>query len=465
MAPPRIPRQQEKERSKSADFGVAEGRHSTSLRQSNGRRKSECNDSIEQLRKLDHLCRARIDTLVLTGHLPPGCRPDPDHWYEESKPEPGTGYKRQWFSVHSYREGWRLSIQPELSRMEVSLTPARLALPGALHNFPLAPLCEHNLWQVEQAMRSLLRPSKEFQQVSWGTLGVKNCAYTCDVPVVDPVATMEAIKSLSRAGRATHWDTTSQWVSGSRRAQFYNKAAQSKAKLSKREFTELSRRHPELSSVIRMEVTLAVTELRRLFKLPAGRLPTLKLINRSEVAQFVLWEELVKRLKLPKLLRTQETQGDDRVIALFDALLAASSASDKGLTFDRACKLCLVYFFTQTYKGQELCERLGSLSPGYVAKLRAELRDLGFPPKVTIDPHYRLCLRQLHRGVLLAIGGVKELRLSDEQRCALSVPAPWAADILEPGPGMEIDDGTFDVDESLLDLLVMNDQEDHPEGG
>lgn len=464
MAPPIEVRQQEKERSMCADSGAARGRDSESIR-ANVRRGSPSNDSVDQLRAIEHLCTARIDTLVLTGRLPPGCRVDPDRWCEEAKPEPGTGYKRQWLTVHAYREGWRLSIQPELGWMEVSLTPARLARPGAIHNFPLMPLAEKDLWQVERAMVSLLRPPKDFHRLSWGALGVKNCAYTCDVPVQDPAGTMTALKSLSRAGRATHWDTTSQWVTGARRVQFYEKAAQSKAKLSKGEFAELSRRHPELGSVIRMEVTLAVTELRRLFKLPTGRLPTLKLINRSDVAQFVLWEELVKRLKLPKLLRTQATPGDDRVIALFDALVAASSAGDKRLTFDRVCKLCLVYFFTQTYKGQELCERLGSLSPGYVAKLRAELRELGFPPKVTIDPHYRVCLRQLHRGLLLAIGGVKKLQLSDEQRHAMSVVAPWAADSLVPGPGMEVDDGTFDVDESLLDLLVMNDLEDHPADG
>jgi hypothetical protein len=327
-----------------------------------------------------------------------------------------------------------------------------------LTNYPLRDFDVRRLAHAGQSMIQALGIRTNLsaaEALRWSEFGVRSVAITMDAPIPDPAGTIKVMQGLHRAGTWAGYRTTSRWKSGTREVQVYCKGPELRAKLSKDEFAEVDRRHGPLDDVLRFEVTLGVADIKNLFGLSDTTwLPKLDAVNQTMVFQYVLYDEVYRRLKIRRVFKRPASPGD-RAMALTADLLREAHAAGEQPSFAALGKLVLAFLLlSQVSSTKELCEQHG-FARASVNTYKRELVARGFPPGVGVEPRSQRLIGEWIRAVSQVVGAAvpKKPTILDHLREPMTISAPWLLehDITRSVPGISVDDG--DVDPIVLEVL------------
>jgi hypothetical protein len=363
-------------------------------------------------------------------------------WTVHQRRHPGTYRPEDWLRLDQSHLGWRVDYQEEHRVLEI-----RLSIPKVVGrqqtNYPLRSFQIEGLDLVSGHIAKVLgiRPTG----IGWARFGVREVAFTADLLVPDRnvkhrLGIFNAVAGLPHAGQKILRNTSVRWTSGNREVQLYTKAEEVRRHLGKKEYEEFVRTRPELERVLRLEVTLASSEVRELFDLRPGWLPMLPLITRH-VAAHVLVAEVTKRFRLDGEIAVL-TSAQDETAGLAVSLMAAARKQNRTLTFSNLSQLVTAHHLLGVHgKGRKLTELFG-VSPAQVGKLRKRLVDLGFPPGAS-KSYDHACVATFRKMFLDQYPGKPgKPRLTHEQEHQLTIDAPWldADDTSRELPGMGIDE-------------------------
>jgi len=315
-------------------------------------------------------------------------------------------------------------------------------------NFPLHPCASLDELPLERAARDVLgalglrhlldEEPDPVRVLDVPGAGVRGIAYAIDLPCRDVQGLLRALGMFrrQRSGLPDRFsDTGCQW--GPRttryRVQIYDKAAELRQN---RTFDRNLRRtlSEAAEGIVRVEVTLGTTSsVRGLLGLPGGRLPTLELMARPEVATHALRRELYGRLGLDRFqCEATDSQELGGRLTELDQRLGDRLGSGARAT------LLAIHHLQSTIGDVELC-RLLRMQPRTLQEHRRTLRNLGFggPP----DLYGRRLVHDFLQSFRQEVSdhAYPWPDFTPEQLEDLSVDAPWTVD--EYDPDEDSDDG------------------------
>jgi len=316
----------------------------------------------------------------------------------------------------------------------------------SLSNYPIQPFRRSQLDRpAHYIMRELginyrLHTSAS-ECLGWEYFGVRSAHYTIDLPVPNKTALLRTLSQYQRSGkRRTFGDETVQWTSGSRTVQIYDKAIQLRATLGKAGFDHMSRHHPELPGIARLEVRLQSSELRDFFGLPPGRLPKLAPVADPSVVQWVLQHELRQGFKIDRVSSGARSAGD-LISSRADEILRQAGAEGGILAFPRLCQVLVAGALMEHYKKAEIVERFG-VSRAQLNKLIQWSRQLGIVPGLGAAGASSKALREMVLAYRRAYPKLLSRRPGLRDKEASSVDASWIEehDYLRPVEGIVVDE-------------------------
>jgi hypothetical protein len=335
-----------------------------------------------------------IDTIVLTRKL--GADEVLERagtWTSQERRNPTTGGYETWYRHDGRPQGWWIMLQPEREVLEVTLQ-VPLVMSGQRCNYPLRPFERAGLDAVSVPIARALgtRGGAPAERVRWPEFGVRSADFTIDVPAASKAGALRAFRNYPRSGKQTTWPTTVQWVSGGKIVRLYDKSAQLRAKLRRADYADLLRHCPEVERMIRFEVHLGATDLRRLFNLKSGWLPKFALVGRPDTVLFVLQREVARGFKLRRISRERAAAANS-VVGLAHEIKEKVEAAGGSTTWSHLAQLALVHVLLGSMAARDLEEQFG-ISQAQRRKLQAQLRDLGIQPGTSAEPIDRRRLRE-----------------------------------------------------------------------
>lgn len=326
----------------------------------------------------------------------------------------------------SYDLGWRIEYQPERRVIQIRLSiPKTMARKDV--NYPLRPLHVERLDLVAYMIGRVT--GMHLRDLRWESMAVREVAFTADLLVQDKYADhkegiIRALADLPHAGKRLARDTSVSWRSDDRDVQVYAKGDELRHKRGKRAFEALAKEHPEVHRVVRLEVTLRSSEIRALFGLPSGWLPTLQLIN-PEVAAYVLVTEIRKHFRLHRDL-ARATKEIDTIAGLAGLLRSAAKARGETLTFSTLAQLVFTNRLLAVHKSSKQVAALFDVTRGHINKLGRKSIDLGYPPHASAESYSHACIAEFRRMFLEQYPGrPRKPVLSHRQHHEMTVDAPW----------------------------------------
>jgi len=366
-----------------------------------------------------------------------------------------------WLHLDAGAHGWWLDYLPERNVLEITLLlPKVMGQEGihlALCNYPIRAFRPYLLGGVSCEIEREVGLHRGIGQrgpgLDWDAFGVRSAHYTIDLPVRDKTLVLRTLKSYQRSGKQRCWgDQTIQWTTGGKVVQTYDKEAQLRALLNEDDLREVVRRHPELPLVVRFEVRLGSTELRKLFGLPTGSLPKLGLVVRPDVVQGVLGREFASGFKLRRI-SAGKARSSDMVTARADDIVRLACDADMDLSYAHVCQLLVTTALIENHKKREISERYDVSMP-QLSKLLSWARRLGLAPGVGTELSSRRAIGDLVRAFQRVYPSpVRPVSLTHAEKLAHSVDASW---LVEPDCRRPVEGIIVDVhgEEDVLDAAL-----------
>lgn len=436
---PSGPYQQEQKRSPGSESPKADDFRTTSPSQRSSSRNLALPPSPVRLGGLDTvvLTRRFLNPLELRGEWEPAKSP---RWNHTTKVR-----EHGWVHLDAGDQGWWLDYLPARNVLEVTLQIPKI-MGESLANYPIL---DFHWSQLARPAHYIMREigisyrlhASASECLGWEYFGVRSAHYTIDLPVPNKTALIRTLGHYQRAGkRRTFGDETVQWMSGSKTVQIYDKGAQLRATLGKSAFDHVTRHHPELPWIARLEVRLQSSELRALFGLPPGWLPKLAPVADPKVIHWVLQNELFRGFKIDRI--GPGLQGAaDLISSRADEILRQVAAEGGGLAFPRLCQILVAGALIEHHKKAELVERFG-VSRAQLNKLLQWSRQLGIVPGLGATGASSKAFRDMVLAYRRAYPQLLSRRPGLRDQEASSVDASWIEepDYLRPVEGIIVDE-------------------------